>query len=96
MTDLIACTRCSHLTIDIDHPCRALPLGDITALPCPACGHDAIYSHGLNRYLHCDSRRSNADCWLQCVRGNTDPDIHRANDAYLARRSRWRHRGSAA
>ena len=91
---LIACTLCSHLTWSGGHDCEPLPLGDIDLLPCTTCGHPAIYSHGLDRYLHLDSRRDNAPCWLANVRGDIDEDIERANCLVLAR-PRHRRLGAA-
>ena len=70
--------------------CRPRSLGDITPLPCPACGLDAVYAAGIDRYVHVDSRHPNGRCWLKHLRGDTDPVIHRRNDAYLARRPKRR------
>jgi hypothetical protein len=88
-----ACTACG-LLVHLPGGCQPQPLGDLIPLPCPACSHDAIYSTGIDRYIHLDSRRPNAPCWLSCVRGDTDADVHRANDRYLARRPK--RRGTAA
>jgi hypothetical protein len=97
MTDLIACTRCSWLTIDPGHRCeQQLPLGDMLALPCTSCGTPSWYSYGLNRYLHATVGLPHGPCWLAIVRGDIDEDIERANVRAMMRHERRRRRGSAA
>lgn len=89
-----ACTACGAL-VHGPKGCKPKPLGDLTFLPCPACRRPAVYSSGIDRYIHVDSRRPNAPCWIQHARGETDPAVHRGNDRWLAQRP-TRRRGSAA
>ena len=84
-----ACLHCGCLVHGNDG-CHPQPPGDLIPLPCTACGRPAVYLSGIDRYVHRDSRRDNAPCWLTIAQGNVNKVIERANCRILAQPRRRR------